>query len=130
MVQNWNDIQILQIASWSYKEWFKFYMDIYSKLSNENFRKISFIFLVTEVVIVWSDLFQEIFLFHSIFSLFHALFVLEVLTFLSWLFAYVENRFDKKALVNFKIHDITGWTTNSYNTHITEYVKRSRQSGN
>ena len=31
-----------------------------------------------------------------------ALFVLEIFTFLSWLFGYVEKRLDKKAMVNFK----------------------------
>ena len=36
-----------------------------------------------------------------------ALFVLKVFTFLSRLFGYVEKRFDKKAMVNFKIYDVT-----------------------
>ena len=36
-----------------------------------------------------------------------ALFVLEVFTFLSWLFGYVEKRLDEKAMINFKIYDIT-----------------------
>ena len=40
-----------------------------------------------------------------------ALFVLEI--FLSRLFSHVEKRFDKKAKVNFKIYDVTDWTTNS-----------------
>ena len=44
-----------------------------------------------------------------------ALFVLEIFTFLSWLFGYVEKRLDKKAMVNFKIYDVTDWTTNNYN---------------
>ena len=39
-----------------------------------------------------------------------ALLVLEIFTFLSWLFAYVEKRFDKKAMVNFNIYDVTDWT--------------------
>ena len=38
------------------------------------------------------------------------LFVLEVFTFLSWLFDYVEKRLNKKALVIFKIYDAMGWT--------------------
>ena len=38
------------------------------------------------------------------------LFVLEVFTFLSWLFDYVEKRLNKKALVIFKIYDVMGWT--------------------
>ena len=32
-----------------------------------------------------------------------SLFVLEIFTFLPWLFGYVEKRLDKKAMVNFKI---------------------------
>ena len=39
-----------------------------------------------------------------------ALFVPEIITFLSWLFGYVEERLDKKATVNFKIYDGTDWT--------------------
>ena len=30
---------------------------------------------------------------------------------------------DKK--VNFKIYDITDWTKNNYNTHITQYLKKT-----
>ena len=36
-----------------------------------------------------------------------ALFVLEIFTFLSWLFDYVEKRLDKKAMVNYKTYDVT-----------------------
>ena len=54
-----------------------------------------------------------------------ALLVLEIFTFLSWLFAYVEKRFDKKkAMVNFNIYDVTDWTTNKYNTRIAQYLKK------
>ena len=45
-----------------------------------------------------------------------ALFVLEIFTFLSRLFDYVENRL---AMVNFK-----DWTTNNYNIHIAQYLKK------
>ena len=41
-----------------------------------------------------------------------ALFVLKIFTFLSWLFGYVGKWLDKKAVVNFKIYDVTDWTTN------------------
>ena len=41
-----------------------------------------------------------------------SLFVLEIFKFLSWLFGYVEERLDKKTKVNFKVYDITDWTTN------------------
>ena len=52
-----------------------------------------------------------------------ALFVLDIFTFLFWLFGYVEKRLDKKAMVNFKIHDVKDWTTNNYNTHIAQYLQ-------
>ena len=59
-----------------------------------------------------------------------ALFVLKVFTFLSRLFGYVEKRFDKKAMVNFKIYDVTDWTTNNYNTRIIQYRKKEKQQNN
>ena len=59
-----------------------------------------------------------------------ALFVLEMFTFLSWLFRYVEKRLDKTLMINFKFSDVTDWTTNIYNTHTTQYLKTLRQSGN
>ena len=39
-----------------------------------------------------------------------AFFVLGIFTFLSWSFGYVEKRVDKKAMVDFKIYDVTDWT--------------------
>ena len=36
-----------------------------------------------------------------------ALFVLEIITFLSWRFGYVEKQLDKKAMAIFKIYDVT-----------------------
>ena len=59
-----------------------------------------------------------------------ALFVLKVCKFLSRLFGNVEKRFDKKAMVNFKIYDVTDWTTNNYNTHIIQYRKNEKQQNN
>ena len=54
-----------------------------------------------------------------------ALFVPEMITLLCFLvFGHVEKRLDKKAKINFKIYDVTDWTTNYYNTHITQYLKR------
>ena len=50
--------------------------------------------------------------------------VLEIFTFLSWLFGYVEKRFDIKAMGNFKIYDIADGTTNNYNTYIAQYLKK------
>ena len=58
---------------------------------------------------------------------FKALFVLEIFTFLSWLFGYfgyVKNRLDKIAMVNFKIYDIADWAANNFNTHIAHYFQK------
>ena len=52
-----------------------------------------------------------------------ALFVLEIFTFLSWLFGYVEKRLDKKFKVNSKIYDVTDWTANNYSLQIVQYLK-------
>ena len=53
-----------------------------------------------------------------------SLFVLEIFAFLPNLFGYVEKRLDNKAMINLKMHDVTDWTTNNYNTHITKYLKK------
>ena len=53
-----------------------------------------------------------------------ALLIFEILTFTYWLFGYVEKRLDKKAMVNFKVDDVTDWTTNDHNTHIAQYLKK------
>ena len=42
----------------------------------------------------------------------------------------LKKRFDKKDMVNFKIHDVTNWLTNSYNTHIAQYLTKKRQLDN
>ena len=56
--------------------------------------------------------------------MFKALFVLEIFTFLSWLFGYKEKRLDKKVKVNSKVYDVTDWTANNYNTDIAQYLKK------
>ena len=50
-------------------------------------------------------------------------FVLEIFTFWSWFFGYVETRLDRKASID-KICDVTDCTTNNYNTHTTQYLKK------
>ena len=45
-------------------------------------------------------------------------FILELFTFLSLIFGYAEKWLDKKAMVDFKICDVTDWTTNNYNTKV------------
>ena len=49
---------------------------------------------------------------------------LEIFTFLSWLFGYVEKRFDRKGMVDFKAYDVTDWRRINYNTHFTQYLKK------
>ena len=49
-----------------------------------------------------------------------ALFVLEIFTFLSRVFDYTEKWLGKKAMINFKIYDVTDWTTYNYNTNVTQ----------
>ena len=59
-----------------------------------------------------------------------AIFVLKIFTFLSWLFGYVEKRLDNnKAMVNFKIYDVTDWIKNNFNTYypISQEVKAVKQ---
>ena len=46
------------------------------------------------------------------------LFVLEIFTFLSLPFGYVEQRLDKEGMVDFKTYNVTNWPTLNYNTHI------------
>ena len=61
---------------------------------------------------------------NTLYAMLKALFVLEIFTFLSWLFSYVKKQLGKKAMkVTFKIY-VTDWTTNNYNIHITRYHKK------
>ena len=53
-----------------------------------------------------------------------AIFVLDIFTFLSSLFGYVEKRLDQKAKVNFRIHDATDLTASNYNTYLDQYFKK------
>ena len=53
-----------------------------------------------------------------------ALSVLEILTFLSRLFGYLEKRVDMKVKVISKIYGVIDWTTNYYNRHIAQYLKK------
>ena len=53
-----------------------------------------------------------------------AFFILKILSFLSWLFAYVEKLLDTQGKASFKMYDVTGWTTNNYNTHSAQYLKK------
>ena len=42
-----------------------------------------------------------------------AIFVLEIFTFLAWLFGYVENGLFKRAMVDLNVDDVTEWTINN-----------------
>ena len=50
--------------------------------------------------------------------------VLEIYTFSSWIYGYVEKQLDKKTKVNFKIYDVTEWTRIDYNKHIAHYIEK------
>ena len=39
-------------------------------------------------------------------------------------FCYVEKQLDTKAMVDFKVYDVTDRTTSKCNTHITQYLKK------
>ena len=58
------------------------------------------------------------------------LFVFEICIFLSWLSGYVEEQFDKKAKVNFKIYDVTDWTASNHDKNIAWHLKKYRQTDN
>ena len=49
-----------------------------------------------------------------------ALFILKIFKFLSLLFDRVLKRLDSKDKVNLKFYDVTEWSTNHFNTHITQ----------
>ena len=57
---------------------------------------------------------------NALYVMLNAPFVLEIFTFLSLSFGYVEKQLDKKAMHNFKIYGVTDWTKNSYNAHISQ----------
>ena len=48
----------------------------------------------------------------------------------SCLLDYLEKQLDKKDMVNFKIYDVTDWTTSNYNTHIAQYLNKKRKLDN
>ena len=56
--------------------------------------------------------------------LLNALFVLEIFKFFALTLDYVKKRLNKKAIFDFKIYDVTDWTTNNYDPHITQYLQR------
>ena len=51
-------------------------------------------------------------------------FVLKIPKSLSWLFGYAEKWLDEKAKVDFKICDVTDWTTSNYNTYVVQYLRK------
>ena len=68
---------------------------------------------------------EKYFLFHFKSSLRSWDIYIFVLTF--WL---RKKRLDKKTTVSFKIYDVTEWTINNYNTHISKYLKNQRKPDN
>ena len=56
--------------------------------------------------------------------MFEALFVLQLLTFLTWLFGYAEKRFHEKMMVKLTLQA----GKNSFNTHIVQYLIKGNQT--
>ena len=50
-------------------------------------------------------------------------FVLGIFTFSFLILDYVGKQSDKKAMVNFKVYDVTDWAKNNDNTNIAQYLK-------
>ena len=61
---------------------------------------------------------------NAVYFMLKALLVYEIFTFLCWLFGYLEKWLDKEAMVDFENYDGRGWTTNNYNTLITQNLKK------
>ena len=61
---------------------------------------------------------------NSFYFVLKTLFDLRYLYFCPDLFGHVGKWFDQKAKIKFKIHDVTGWETNNYNTHIAQYLRK------
>ena len=55
-----------------------------------------------------------------------ALLVLKIFKFLPWLFVHAAEQLHKKDQVNFKFNDVTAWFTSNCNTHIPQYIERSK----
>ena len=66
------------------------------KIKNQKICPNDFIYVTTSSKVTLGDIFML-----------KALFVLEIFSFLSWLFGYAEKQLDKKAKFNFKIYDVT-----------------------
>ena len=66
---------------------------------------------------------------NALYFIWKALFVLEILTFLSWSFGHIEKQFDQNDEVNFKIHDVTTSLTKNCNRHcpISHELKTNKQ---
>ena len=60
----------------------------------------------------------------SFYFVLKTLFDLRYLYFCPDLFGHVGKWLDQKAKIKFKIHDVTGWETNNYNTHIAQYLRK------
>ena len=43
-------------------------------------------------------------------------------------FDYVRKQLDKKTKINIKIYDASNWKKNNYNRHISQHLKKARQS--
>ena len=61
---------------------------------------------------------------NTFYSILKALFVLKIFKFLSWLFGHIEKTASLEGKINLKIHYVTTWLANNYNTHIPQYLTK------
>ena len=57
---------------------------------------------------------------YAFYFILKALFVFEIIKY----FGHVGKLYDKKVKFHFRIYDVTGWVTNNYKIHISQYVKK------
>ena len=48
----------------------------------------------------------------------------KLFSFLVYLYIFGRIFLEKRATVSFESHNVTNWTTNNYNIHITQYIKK------
>ena len=61
---------------------------------------------------------------HAFYFVLKTLLIFGIFTSLSWNFIYLRKWRDKKAMVKFKIYNVTDWTADSYNTQILQCLKK------
>ena len=108
--------------------WFQLLFSWYNEVSlikKESFLTVG-LSISKKVGVIWFNK-SPIKIMKSAFSfMINTFFVCKIIKFLSWLKKcdHVGKRLAKKAKVNLIIYDVTDYTTNNYNTHIAQYLKK------